>query len=164
MDKLSFISEVYEQITEVFLRGFSDDLYEKAQKAYLEWLHQEYDKYFMNATDDELNTVASMCAKKEKIIHLDKSVEAKCAFLFPDENYEKLELLSLEIATLIRDKKEKRSINKSKEEYLAELKQLFSSVTEDFKYSAEKMYSEAILDLRCLYDDEKKEYSFRKNE
>ena len=40
---------------------------------------------------------------------------------------------------------------RTKEDFLSELDELYKSVSSQFKYSAERMYSEAVLDLENLF-------------
>ena len=94
-------------------------------------------------------------SKKEKMINIDLDEEAKMAFLFPDEAFIASQELSFEIAELAKAKKtgKKYSLDKSKENYTKELHNLADSVSLSFKYSAERLLSEALVDVIYLYDD-----------
>ena len=91
-----------------------------------------------------------------------KSVEEKLAFLFHDDFYIQLENISFELAEIAAKKKDGKEYNieKSKEAYLDQMKMLYDKVSEAFRYSADRVYSEGILDLEYLFGEEDKR-SFR---
>lgn len=66
-----------------------------------------------------------------------------------------LQELSFEIAEFAKAKKtgKEYSLDKSKENYTKELHSLADSVSLSFKYSAERLLSEALVDVIYLYDD-----------
>lgn len=162
MDGIAFVENVYEKITEVFLQNINRDNIEKAKEAYLSYLHKTYDKLFQDAHASGLDSVAALCVKKEKIIHLGLDEAAKIAFLFPDQNFLSLQALSFEIAGLARSKKlgEQQTLPKGRDEYISELKTISLLVSEPFKYSADRLLSEAFMDINYLFGAEN-EQSFR---
>ena len=96
-----------------------------------------------------------MCVTREKIISINKTEEEKNAKLFPDPEYLALENISLEIARIALLKKKGKDVGvvKSKSEYSDSLNAHFEKVSDLFKYSAEKMFSEAMLDLEYIFGD-----------
>ena len=162
MERFTLIDNVYTKLTDVFLGNIQMEKRETAREAYLAYLHRTYDSYFKTCAENELDSVATMCVKKEKIVHLKKSAEEKMAFLFPDDFYIQLESISFELAELAAKKKDGKEYKteKSKEEYLGQMKMLYDKVSEAFRYSADRVYSEGILDLDFLFVEEDKR-SFR---
>lgn len=156
MDRLSFINSVYEKISDRFVRDVSDANAPRLKEAYLSYLHNAFDAMFQKAGDNELEQIASICAGKEKLLHLDLDEEAKIAFLFPDEQYLRLEQISLEIAAQARAKKKGQQVTpaRTKEEYLSEISDLMENISERYQYTARRIYSETVVDLVYLFDDE----------
>lgn len=162
MERFTLIDNVYTKLTDVFLENIQVEKKETTRDAYLAYLHRTYDLYFKKCAENELDSVATMCVKKEKIVNLKKSVEEKLAFLFPDDFYIQLENISFELAEIAAKKKDGKEYNieKSKEAYLDQMKMLYDKVSEAFRYSADRVYSEGILDLEYLFGEEDKR-SFR---
>lgn len=166
MDRTTYINNVYKKLCDAFVRDCDPKENDKLSIAYLKYLHEQYDRYFeeVPAEEKEWNRVAVFCVKKEKVVNLTKTSAAKTAFLFPDESYVKLESLSLEIARCAAEKRNgTMCANRiSKEEYEKKLNLLLNSVSELYKYSAEKMYSEAMVDLGYVFDGND-DFSFRQH-
>ena len=116
MDRNTFIKDVYDKISSRFCQNIPDDKKEIAKEKYVMYLHNSYDKYFTKANDDALSQEAAFCVKKEGVVNLKMNCEEKLAWLFPDENYLKLESLSLEIGFYVRERKTKESLPKTKED------------------------------------------------
>lgn len=156
MDGNAFINNLYNKINEVFLKNIDDKNKATYSEAYLKYLHSTYDSLFSDAIEgNDYDAIASVCVKKEKIIHLELSASDKQAFLFPDESFVQLQNLSFEIAALARAKKtgERYELSKSKEEYIEKLNSYANGVAPLFKYSAERVLSEALMDIAFVYDD-----------
>lgn len=156
MERNAFITELYNKVTEAFLRNIEEKDRASASKVYIDYLHSSYDSLFSGTTEENLNSVASMCVRKEKMIHIDLNAESKMAFLFPDQAFLSLQELSFEIAEMAKAKKTGReySVIKSKQEYLNELNTYADKTSSLFKYSAERVLSEALMDISYLFDDE----------
>ena len=155
MEQNAFITDLYSKIVEAFLRNIDEMNKDAASKAYLKYLHSSYDSLFSGSSEDGFNAVASVCVKKEKMIHIDLNKESKMAFLFPDESFLVLQDLSFEIAEQAQAKKtgKEYKLSKTKEEYVKELKAIADKVSSPFKYSSERVLSEALMDLSFLFDD-----------
>lgn len=166
MERHSYVMNVYQKLCDVFVRGCNSQVENKMRDAYMAYLHTQYDCYFEEAssTEPELNKVAVSCVNREKMINLCKDENAKMAFLFPDENYIKLESLSLAIFQLASSKKNGAPIEdkKTKDDYVSELNKLFESVSPMFKYSAERLISEALVELNYIFEGSKSQ-SFRQH-
>ena len=147
----SYVMNVYEKICEKFCENIPAEMKDSVTKKYTEYLRKTYDAYFSKASDEGLPQEAAFCAKKESVVNLKKSCDEKIAWLFPDEQYLKLESLSLEICSYVREKISLSEIKRTKEDFLSELDELYKSVSSQFKYSADRMYSEALLDLESLF-------------
>ena len=164
MDKYAFIEEVYHKLTNAFMKNINDTNKEMLSNKYKEYLHQQYDKYFFEAnnTFDGLNKIAVFCVEKEKTVNLGKSPDAKYAFLIKDESYEKLQEISFEIFGLATAKHngENVDISLTEDEYVEKLTKYLDNVSELFRYSAEKIYSDAVIELRFIFEGSK-EISFR---
>lgn len=150
------MNEVYEKLVDSFVKNIREDVKKNAMDKYLEYLHESYDFYFQNAKELDFNAVASFCIKKEKVTHLDISEDAKMAFLFPDEIYIELEKIAFEIAHFADKKKKGEVINdhRSLDEYLELLDNLNSNISKRFRFSADRIYSDAIVDLKYIFEDE----------
>lgn len=155
MERNALIQEVYDALCKKFLRNIPSDKQSTFQVAYIKFLHNEYDKFFDNMQDDNFNDVACFCVRKESLLRDDMSLNDKCAFLFPDEDYRKFECLCLEIAGMARKIKENKSFipELSQKEYSEKLNSLFNCVSELFKYTAEKLLSDALLDLETIFNN-----------
>lgn len=147
----SYVMNVYEKISEKFCENIPEEMKKSVTAKYMEYLHKTYDSHFSKASDADLPQEAAFCAKKESIVNLKKSCDEKLAWLFPDKQYLKLESLSLEICSYVREGISPSKLESSKEEFIAKLEELYSSVSPQFKYSADRMYSEAMLDLETLF-------------
>lgn len=156
MERNAFITELYDKVTEAFLRNIEEKDKASASKAYIDYLHSSYDSLFSSSTEENFNSVASVCVRKEKMIHIGLNTESKMAFLFPDQAFLSLQELSFEIAELAKAKKTGReySVIKTKQEYLDELNAYAGKISPSFKYSAERILSEALMDISFLFDDE----------
>lgn len=156
MERNASITELYSKVTEAFLRNIEEKDKEAASKAYLEYLHSSYDSLFSSSPEENFNSVASVCVRKEKMIHIDLNAESKMAFLFPDKAFLSLQEMSFEIAELAQAKKTgaEYSLSKTKQEYLDELNAYADKVSPSFKYSSERILSEALMDLSFLFDDD----------
>lgn len=156
MEQNALIAELYSKVTEAFLRNIEEKDKASASKAYIDYLHSSYDSLFSNSPEESFNSVASVCVRKEKMIHIDLNAEAKLAFLFPDQAFLSLQELSFEIAELAKAKKTGReySLSKTKEEYLDKLNACAEKISPSFKYSSERILSEALMDISFLFDDE----------
>ena len=165
MERSSFVNDVYAKITDVFLTDIPVEKQADVKTAYLQFLHDSYDRYFDEAPESGWNNVARMCVQREKIVNLAKTADAKLAMLFPDAAYLTLEAVSLELAGLAAKKKNKQSytIPKSKEDYREALDTQNAAVSERFRYSAERVYSEALVDLEFLFGEEEI-FSFRQGD
>ncbi|MBQ8160161.1 MAG: hypothetical protein IJ083_05350 [Clostridia bacterium] len=147
--------KVYEALLQAFLRDISDGDRQRCRAGYLDYLHKTYDARFDRESADDVNALASMCVQMEKISHLDKSEEAKLAFLFPDPVFLELQRHALRIAELAAKKKQgQRAEQVNREEEEAQLSDLFSRVSQPFQPSAQRLNSEALMDLRYLCGDE----------
>ena len=155
MDKHAFVNNLYNKITEAFVKNVNDQEKEMMSKAYIEYLHNSYDTLFDSSGENDYDAIATVCVKKEKTIHLDIDVLAKKAFLFPDSEFLKLQDVSFEIAEVARLKKlgEDYILSKTKDEYIKLLNDCLYSVDELFKYSAERLFSEAIMDISYIFGD-----------
>ncbi|MBQ6980313.1 MAG: hypothetical protein IJQ07_06680 [Clostridia bacterium] len=162
MERFDRIEEVYNAIIKVFIKNVTADKQSKFSEAYRKYLHNQYDKYFNENEESGFNNIANMCVSREKITNINKTEIEKEAMLFPDKEYIALENISLELEQIARLKKNGNTVNlqKRKEDYLKELKYHFAKVSSLFKYTAEKMLSEAILDLEYIFND-KEAHSFR---
>lgn len=155
MDESALINNLYNKMCEAFLKNIEMQDREQVSEAYMEYLHKSYDSLFKSNTEKDFDTVAYVCVKKEKIIHLNLDAAAKKAFLFPDKEFMILQDLSFEIAGIARSKKLGKDyhIDKTKEEYIGMLNEHAGKVSESFKYSAEHLLSETLMDLEFLFDD-----------
>ena len=148
-----FIEELYGEVTKAFLANVSEENKKRFGEAYVVYLHRQYDEYFVNIDETRLNSVAMTCVTREKLINIPKKEMDKKAFLFPDPEYLALEQISLEIGDFAKSKKSGAHIDviKTKEEYSNILHQHFAKVSDLFKFTAEKVLSEAILDLEYIF-------------
>ena len=154
MEKSARIEAFYSEVVAAFVKDVSADNKETFGEAYRRYLHRRYDEYFDAAEDSAFDRIATMCVLREKATSLAKREADKQAMLFPDEEYIKLEELSLEVGRMARVKKNggQAEPSKSREEYETELNRQFEKVSELFKYTAQTMLSEALLDLRYIFE------------
>ena len=162
MDADAFEANVYKKICEVFVKNIDDQEKREVSTAYIKYLHKTYDSMFEESKDTDYDAVASVCVKKEKLIHLELDATSKKAFLFPDEKFLALQDLSFEIAEIARSKKMGNEIdlNRSKEEYIELLNACVDSVSDTFKFSAERLLSESLMDVAYIFDEDSAQ-SFR---
>ena len=156
MEKFARVEDFYNEVIKAFVNNVSNENKERFAEAYRKYLHDHYDEYFSEAGENDFDNIAMMCISGEKVTNISKSELDKGAILFPDKEYLLLENISLELAHFARLKKQGKKINisKSKEEYRKALTEQFEKVGELFRYSAEKMLSEAILDLEFIFGRE----------
>lgn len=150
------MDEVYNELMVAFLLNVSADNKVTLREKYLEYLHKSYDSYFNNANEGDMNSIAAFCVKREKITHLDISEDAKMAFLNPDENYSELERVAFEIAHIANKKKKDGilDVHMDLDEYIRLLETLNSKISKRFRFSADRVYSDAIVDLKYIFEDE----------
>ncbi len=165
MDKSAFINNVYQKLCDAFVSGCDFENEEEVIQAYLRYLHKQYDRYFDEVTETEFNKIAVFCVKKEKITNLSKNQDEKIAIVFPDINYLALEDLCFEIVGLARRKKGGDlnflpTTQNQYNEYIERLDALFNLISPRFKYTAEKILSEALVELDYIFS-EFSETSFR---
>lgn len=162
MERNAFIDDLYRKISDVFIRNIDDQKKDAVSNEYLKYLHSSYDSLFDDSDEKDFDSIASVCVKKEKIIHLDLDETSKMAFLFPDAEFLLLQNLSFEIAGIARAKKlcDDYVINRTKQEYIKELNEHADKVSEVFKYSAESILSEALMDVEYVFGDNNSQ-SFR---
>lgn len=162
MDKSAFITQLYSKVNEAFLRNMDEKDRPAASEAYLDYLHKAYDDFISSVKESQLNKAAMVCVNKEKTLHLELSAEAKQAFLFPDPSFLRLQDLSFEIAGLASAKKRGEAFQpeRTKEEYLDQLREYEQKTAPAFQHSAARMLSEALMDIRYIFDDDSAQ-SFR---
>ena len=151
----SAMTNLYNKLCEAFLINIDNQDKAKVSEAYIEYLHNSYDSLFKSNAEKSFDNVAYVCVKKEKTIHFNLDAAAKKAFLFPDKEFVILQELSFEIAGIARSKKlgKEYRIDKTKEEYIRMLNDHADKVTESFKYSAERLLSESLMDIEYIFDD-----------
>lgn len=156
MNGNDFKSNLYAVLTESFLSNINGDNKDAVSEAYNSYLHERFDYLFDKADEDMYEKVATICKNNEEICHLNLTEEGKLAFLFPDDNFTALENVSFEIAGLARAKKsgDNPIISKQKEEYIEQIESLAHAVSPAFQHSAERLLSEALVDLVYLFDDD----------
>lgn len=154
MDKFIYLNGLYNRIADAFLENVSENRRDTLKQAYISYLHSQFDDLYEESYDEEQKRrFVSMCVNKEKLIHFDLDEEAKSAFLIKDANYVSLETISLELARLAAEKKTTGRCNpaRTEREYRQEIETLIDSVSEVFRYSAERVASEALVDLNYIF-------------
>lgn len=150
-----FIDDFYNEVVKAFVFNVSEENKKSFGDAYKVYLHNHYDEYFEKVDENGLNSVAMMCVSREKIINIPKKEMDKKAMLFPDPEYVALERISLEIAGIAKSKKcgSEYVVTKTAEEYTGMLKAHFNKTSDLFRFTAERMLSEALLDLEYIFGD-----------
>lgn len=158
-------NELYAKLTNAFLENIPENSQQSFGDAYRAFLEAEYAGYFQEPMNEvEFNKAAQFCIQKEKVMRINKSSTEKEAFLFPDSAYQEFEAFSLEIFGMA--KRYLETHQKISASTYSELNhrcsELFNRVSTLFKSTAEKLYSETLLEIN-LISGNSKNFSFRLN-
>lgn len=155
MDKSTYVSDLYSSVSEEFLKDIDESNLFKAREAYIAYLHETYDYLFESKPESDYETIAALCEGNERIEHFDLDEEGKLAFLFPDPFFMEIQSISFEIAALARKKKAGVELifDKTQDQFVEQLENCASRISAPFKFSANKLLSEAYLDLAYVYDN-----------